>query len=108
MEYFLQTEAWADFQRSLGRRVHQRSGRGWSFLAIEEKNPAGKVLYAPYGPVAESVAAFDDALAALAEVEILPRSLCPDRACDSRAGPGNGNGRAEEPGAAAGPRQPAA
>lgn len=68
MEYFLQTEAWADFQRSLGRRVHQRSGRGWSFLAIEEKNPAGKVLYAPYGPVAETVAAFDDALAALVEV----------------------------------------
>ena len=65
MEYFLQTKAWEDFQKSLGRRVHRQSGPGWNFLAIEEKNPAGKVLYAPYGPVAESVAAFDAALAAL-------------------------------------------
>ncbi|MDQ1596296.1 MAG: hypothetical protein QOH40_2852 [Arthrobacter pascens] len=68
MEYFLQTPAWADFQQTLGRRVHTRSGQGWSFLAIEEKNPAGKVLYAPYGPVADSVAAFDAALADLVAV----------------------------------------
>ncbi|MDV8149242.1 lipid II:glycine glycyltransferase FemX [Arthrobacter sp. B10-11] len=66
MEYFLQTLQWADFQRSLGRTVHQESGPGWSFLAVEEKNPAGKVLYAPYGPVADSLEAFDAALAALA------------------------------------------
>ena len=65
MEYFLQTPAWADFQKSLGRTVHRESGPGWSFLAVEEKNPAGKVLYAPYGPVAGSVDAFDAALAAL-------------------------------------------
>lgn len=65
MEYFLQTQAWADFQKSLGRTVHRDSGPGWSYLAVEEKNPAGKVLYAPYGPVAESVEAFDAALAAL-------------------------------------------
>ena len=68
MEYFLQTPAWADFQRSLGRTVHRDSGPGWSFLAVEEKNPAGKVLYAPYGPVAESVDAFDAALVALRDV----------------------------------------
>ncbi len=65
MEFFLQTPAWAAVQRSLGRRVHEESGPGWSFLAIEEKNPAGKVIYAPYGPVAESVEAFDAATAAL-------------------------------------------
>lgn len=68
MEYFLQTPAWADFQKTLGRRVHTRSGQGWSFLAVEEKNPAGKVLYAPYGPVADSPAAFDAALAALVDI----------------------------------------
>lgn len=68
MEYFLQTPQWADFQRSLGRTVHEQSGPGWSFLAVEEKNPAGKVLYAPYGPVAASLEAFDDALAALVAV----------------------------------------
>lgn len=65
MDYFLQTPQWAEFQRSLGRTVHQESGPGWSFLAVEEKNPAGKVLYAPYGPVAVSLEAFDAALAAL-------------------------------------------
>ncbi|WP_426990042.1 lipid II:glycine glycyltransferase FemX [Pseudarthrobacter sp. Y6] len=65
MDYFLQTPAWADVQSSLGRTVHQQSGPGWSFLAVEEKNPAGKVLYAPYGPVASSPEAFDAALAAL-------------------------------------------
>ncbi|WP_017198676.1 peptidoglycan bridge formation glycyltransferase FemA/FemB family protein [Arthrobacter sp. M2012083] len=72
MEFFLQTPAWAAVQRSLGRRVHEQSGPGWSFLAIEEKNPAGKVIYAPYGPVAESVEAFDaatGALVALAKAE---------------------------------------
>ncbi|MDQ0679489.1 lipid II:glycine glycyltransferase (peptidoglycan interpeptide bridge formation enzyme) [Arthrobacter pascens] len=68
MEYFLQTQAWADFQASLGRRVHRQSGPGWSFLAVEERNPAGKVLYAPYGPAASSPGAFDAALAALEDV----------------------------------------
>lgn len=65
MEYFLQTPQWADFQRSLGRTVHEQSGPGWRFVAVEEKNPAGKVLYAPYGPVADSLETFDAALAAL-------------------------------------------
>ncbi|MFJ5955529.1 lipid II:glycine glycyltransferase FemX [Paenarthrobacter sp. NPDC092416] len=65
MEFFLQTPAWAAVQRSLGRRVHEQSGPGWSFLAVEEKNPAGKVLYAPYGPIAKSLEAFDAATAAL-------------------------------------------
>jgi lipid II:glycine glycyltransferase (peptidoglycan interpeptide bridge formation enzyme) len=65
VEFFLQTAAWEGFQRDLGRVVHRKSGPGWSFLAIEERNPAGRVLYAPYGPLADSEAAFDGALAAL-------------------------------------------
>ncbi|MCU1548428.1 MAG: peptidoglycan bridge formation glycyltransferase FemA/FemB family protein [Arthrobacter sp.] len=68
MDYFLQGPHWADFQRALGRTVHEQSGPGWSFLAVEESNPAGKVLYAPYGPVASSLGAFDAALAALTEL----------------------------------------
>lgn len=68
MDYFLQSPQWADFQRSLGRTVHERSGPGWSFLAVEETNPAGKLLYAPYGPVAATLEAFDAALAALTDV----------------------------------------
>ncbi|MCB5272741.1 hypothetical protein BJG92_00244 [Arthrobacter sp. SO5] len=65
MDYFLHSPAWASFQRALGRTVHEQSGPGWQFLAIEETNPAGKLLYVPYGPVALSLAAFDAALAAL-------------------------------------------
>lgn len=68
MDYFLQGPAWADFQRALGRTVHEQAGPGWRFLAVEESNPAGKLLYAPYGPVAESLAAFDAALAALTDL----------------------------------------
>ncbi|WP_309106942.1 peptidoglycan bridge formation glycyltransferase FemA/FemB family protein [Arthrobacter sp.] len=65
MKSFLQSAAWAGFQRALGRAVHEESGPGWSFLAIEEKNPAGAVLYTPYGPVADSLESFDKALASL-------------------------------------------
>lgn len=65
MDYFLQGPDWANVQRALGRTVHEQSGEGWRFLAVEETNAAGKVLYAPYGPLAESLAAFDAALAAL-------------------------------------------
>jgi lipid II:glycine glycyltransferase (peptidoglycan interpeptide bridge formation enzyme) len=68
VDYFLQSPHWADFQRALGRTVHEQSGPGWSFLAVEETNPAGKLLYAPYGPVAASLEAFDAALAALTEL----------------------------------------
>ncbi|MET3921296.1 peptidoglycan bridge formation glycyltransferase FemA/FemB family protein [Arthrobacter sp. UYEF20] len=68
MDYFLQSPPWAEFQRALGRTVHEKSGPGWSFLAVEEKNPAGKLLYAPYGPVAATLEAFDAALAALTDL----------------------------------------
>ena len=68
MDYFLQSPQWAQFQRALGRTVHEQSGPGWRFLAVEESNPAGKLLYSPYGPVAESLAAFDAALAALTDL----------------------------------------
>lgn len=68
MDYFLQSPQWAQFQRALGRTVHEQTGPGWRFLAIEDTNPAGKLLYSPYGPVAESLGAFDAALAALTDL----------------------------------------
>ena len=68
MDHFLQSPSWGALQRDLGRTVHERSGPGWSFLAIEESNPAGTLLYAPYGPTAASLAAFDAALAALTDL----------------------------------------
>ncbi|WP_104168431.1 peptidoglycan bridge formation glycyltransferase FemA/FemB family protein [Arthrobacter sp. SX1312] len=68
MDHFLQSPPWGALQRDLGRTVHERSGPGWRFLAIEERNPAGTLLYAPYGPTATSLAAFDAALAALTDL----------------------------------------
>lgn len=72
MDFFVQTPAWAQFQRNLGKTVHERAGDGWRFLAMEESNPAGKILYLPYGPVATDLAAFD---AALAELKPLAKSI---------------------------------
>lgn len=66
MEQFLQTPLWADVQRALGRTVVERSGSGWRYLATLEHNPIGGILYAPYGPVAETPAALRAALASLA------------------------------------------
>ncbi|NKX53266.1 lipid II:glycine glycyltransferase FemX [Arthrobacter mobilis] len=61
----LQSAPWAEFQRSLGKEVFERSGDGWHFLAIREKTPLGSLLYTPYGPAAEHPAAFAQALAEL-------------------------------------------
>ncbi|RUQ21234.1 lipid II:glycine glycyltransferase FemX [Kocuria sp. HSID16901] len=62
MSTILQSEAWATFQRDLGHDVIQHTGDGYSYLAIVEGGRAGKYLYCPYGPVAESAQAFTRAL----------------------------------------------
>lgn len=72
MDFFVQSPAWAAFQRGLGKTVHERAGEGWRFLAIEESNAAGKVLYLPYGPVAADLASLD---AALAQLRPLAKSI---------------------------------
>jgi lipid II:glycine glycyltransferase (peptidoglycan interpeptide bridge formation enzyme) len=61
----LQTPAWADFQRALGKTVLEREGEGWSYLAIVEQSPFGRSLYCPYGPAADDAGAFAAALADL-------------------------------------------
>ena len=59
----LQTDAWATFQRDLGHRVIQASGKGWSYLAIVEGGTRSlPSLYVPYGPLADDPDAFDAAL----------------------------------------------
>ncbi|MFJ3957647.1 lipid II:glycine glycyltransferase FemX [Arthrobacter sp. NPDC090010] len=68
MKYFLHTEHWARVQEALGHRVHRLSGEGWEFLAIEDSNPAGKLLYLPYGPLADSLRSFDKAIEAAKEL----------------------------------------
>lgn len=61
----LQTDAWATFQRDLGHEVLQAAGDGWSYLAVAEGGRPMPSLYVPYGPLADSPAAFDAALADL-------------------------------------------
>jgi len=61
----LQTQPWADFQRALGHTVLQESGQGWSWQATVEGGRTGRYLYAPYGPIADSVESFEAAMASL-------------------------------------------
>lgn len=67
MTNILQSEPWAQFQRALGHTVLQVSGDGWSWQATVEGGRAGRYLYAPYGPLAETVGAFEAALESLRE-----------------------------------------
>ncbi|MCD1144874.1 peptidoglycan bridge formation glycyltransferase FemA/FemB family protein [Kocuria sp. LUK] len=65
MVNILQSNAWAVFQRDLGRTVLEDAGEGWHWLAVVEGGRTGRYLYCPYGPVAVTPQAFDEALAAL-------------------------------------------
>ncbi|MDR1032901.1 MAG: peptidoglycan bridge formation glycyltransferase FemA/FemB family protein [Candidatus Nomurabacteria bacterium] len=64
-KHFLQSKAWARFQKSLGKQVFEDSGPGWSYLAILETTPLGKYLYLPYGPTIRDKNAFVSACKAL-------------------------------------------
>lgn len=61
----LQSALWAEFQHGLGKKVHEESGDGWTFLAVLESTVLGRYLYCPHGPVAQDVAGFQQAVAAL-------------------------------------------
>lgn len=65
MTNFLQSEAWATFQRDLGHEVFRGEGPGYAYLATLEGGRTGRYLYCPYGPDADSPEAFDAALAEL-------------------------------------------
>ncbi len=65
MTHFLQSTAWAHFQESIGRKVFSDHGKNWSYQAILETGRFNTRLYCPYGPHAETPAAFDEALASL-------------------------------------------
>lgn len=64
MDIFLQSQAWATFQRDLGHEVFVECTDDYSYVATLE---GGRLsyLYVPYGPVAHSPEAFDAALADL-------------------------------------------
>ncbi|MNH75246.1 FemAB family protein [compost metagenome] len=65
MTHFLQSATWAHFQESIGRKVFSDSGKDWSYQAILETGRFNTRLYCPYGPRADTPAAFDEALASL-------------------------------------------
>lgn len=65
MPHFLQSEAWAHFQGTLGKTVVAERGDGWSYFAYLERGKLNSRLYAPYGPVVDSPAALHEALASL-------------------------------------------
>ncbi|WGD38266.1 peptidoglycan bridge formation glycyltransferase FemA/FemB family protein [Lysinibacter sp. HNR] len=65
MSHFLQTPAWGEFQKALGRTVVEDSGEGWRYLAILEKGRINSRLYTPYGPVVNSLDYLPAALSSL-------------------------------------------
>ena len=64
-DHFLQSQAWADYQRQLGKQVVWQSGDGWSYQAIVEASGGLKRLYCPYGPSLNSTEALSSALDSL-------------------------------------------
>jgi len=47
---FLQSSPWGYFQRQQGHKVYFLNGKNWSCLLAERRIPAGRYLFAPYGP----------------------------------------------------------
>ncbi len=49
-QHFLQTEAWAEFQKSQKHEVFYVEKENYQYLAILDKTPLGNYLFLPYGP----------------------------------------------------------
>lgn len=49
--HFLQSPAWAEFEKAEGREVFLEKGEGFEYLAVKYQTPLGCYLYCPYGPV---------------------------------------------------------
>ena len=66
--HFLQSPAWAKFEKAEGREVFERKGDGFSYLAVKHETPLGNYLYCPYGPTVENAGAMKAALDSLTEL----------------------------------------
>ncbi len=66
--HFLQSEAWQNFQKELGRKTFRQSGEGWEYLAILETGRGNTRLYCPYGPLAHDQRSFEEALRSLIDL----------------------------------------
>ena len=67
MTHVLQSDIWKEFQEALGKTTITRSGEGWHYLALVERGKINTRIYTPYGPIANSPAAFTEAVASLTE-----------------------------------------
>lgn len=72
MRHFLQSEAWARFQKAQGKRVFSEGQKNWSFMATLESSSSkfakGSRLYVPYGPAAADIKSLEDAVNRLKEI----------------------------------------
>lgn len=66
--HFHQSDAWAQYQESLGKKTFTKSGTDWHFMAILESSAGIKRLYCPYGPTVTSDTSFQAALTALKKI----------------------------------------
>lgn len=73
---FLQTDRWAQFQKSLGRQVFFVSGENWRGLLIKRTLPLGKnYLYCPRGPMPASYQIVEEFLDKVAEIAKQEKSI---------------------------------
>ncbi|MDO4271399.1 MAG: peptidoglycan bridge formation glycyltransferase FemA/FemB family protein [Candidatus Saccharibacteria bacterium] len=71
---FLQSPAWADFQRKCNHEVIEKQTDSYNYLAIVEKGQLSNRLYCPLGPVVDDLTALQEALSDL-KVEAKRRKL---------------------------------
>lgn len=64
----LQSEYWAKFQESLGKKVIRINKNFYSFTAVVEQTPIGKYLFVPYGPYLANHTKLEPAISMLKKV----------------------------------------
>jgi lipid II:glycine glycyltransferase (peptidoglycan interpeptide bridge formation enzyme) len=67
LEAFTQSESWATFQNSIGKKAHFLTGGNWSAVCIEQKVPTGIYWLLPYGPYAQNKVALKEAIKIVSE-----------------------------------------
>lgn len=63
-----QSREWQKLQDDLGEKSFFEENANFQYLAIKKSTPAGKYLYCPYGPVAETATDFKKSLKSLEEL----------------------------------------
>lgn len=51
--HFLQSSAWAEYEKTEGHEVFEKEGEGFAYVAVKHQTPLGAYLYCPYGPALE-------------------------------------------------------